>query len=206
MANTDVSRLLGEMWRNASPKEKAPYVEEELRERAVYKKDIARFKANQAQLDEEGRTSHEDVQRMNKAPTDAREGEETGGSFEEALKVPSNVASNEQAQRFYQEYRTDQIAPVASTDSHSLHEHQAPSFDPYAGSQYSARRHPPVGTVTFTLSDGELPPVLTRGASSDSMHSAGYAQPLPPPYDSEEYAFRSRYFNSEGPRYYAQHP
>mmetsp|Transcript_42533 Transcript_42533/g.102862 ORF Transcript_42533/g.102862 Transcript_42533/m.102862 type:complete len:104 (+) Transcript_42533:31-342(+) len=34
MSNTDVSRLLGEMWRNASPRERSPYVEQEERERA----------------------------------------------------------------------------------------------------------------------------------------------------------------------------
>lgn len=32
MNNTDISRLLGEMWRNLNEDEKKPYVEEELRE------------------------------------------------------------------------------------------------------------------------------------------------------------------------------
>ena len=32
MNNTDISRLLGEMWRNARKDEKRPYVEEELQE------------------------------------------------------------------------------------------------------------------------------------------------------------------------------
>lgn len=45
MSNTDVSRLLGEMWRNARPAERDPYVEEELKERAIYKAAIAKFKS-----------------------------------------------------------------------------------------------------------------------------------------------------------------
>ena len=58
MSNTDVSRLLGEMWRNASPKETAPYREQELLERAIYNKDIKKFKAEQARLDADSRISH----------------------------------------------------------------------------------------------------------------------------------------------------
>ena len=32
MNNTDISRLLGEMWRNACEQEKRPYIEKELKE------------------------------------------------------------------------------------------------------------------------------------------------------------------------------
>ena len=34
MNNTDISRLLGEMWRNASPQDKGPYIQAELKESA----------------------------------------------------------------------------------------------------------------------------------------------------------------------------
>ena len=51
MNNTDVSRLLGEMWRNSSEEKKAPYVQQELHERAMYKVDIAKWRAEQAQDD-----------------------------------------------------------------------------------------------------------------------------------------------------------
>lgn len=46
MSNTDVSRLLGEMWRNASDKEKAPYREQEEKERAAYNATIKKWKAD----------------------------------------------------------------------------------------------------------------------------------------------------------------
>jgi HMG (high mobility group) box len=61
MSNTDVSRLLGEMWRNACAKERAPYVEEEEKERAIYKDQIKKFKEEQAKLDAASRTSHNSV-------------------------------------------------------------------------------------------------------------------------------------------------
>mmetsp|Transcript_16017 Transcript_16017/g.24044 ORF Transcript_16017/g.24044 Transcript_16017/m.24044 type:complete len:427 (-) Transcript_16017:189-1469(-) len=44
MNNTDISRLLGEMWRNAHEEEKRPYVEEELKERNKYKKEISKWR------------------------------------------------------------------------------------------------------------------------------------------------------------------
>lgn len=141
MANTDVSRLLGEMWRNATPLEKRPYVETEKRERAVYKKDIARFREEQAKKDAESRTSHESVQRMREQPVQAND--EAHPNAEDA-----DAASNQHA-RFYEAYHPEQIAPVASSDSHSLHELRAPQYDPYFGPQYSSRRHPPVGTGKF---------------------------------------------------------
>ncbi|KAG7347011.1 HMG high mobility group box-containing protein [Nitzschia inconspicua] len=59
MGNTDVSCLLGEMWRNASPSEKAPYVEEELKERAEYKEKIQKFREQQATLDAATRIPHQ---------------------------------------------------------------------------------------------------------------------------------------------------
>lgn len=61
MGNTDVSRLLGEMWRNASAAERAPYVEQEQRERAAYKDRIKKWREEQAKLDTASRTSHHAV-------------------------------------------------------------------------------------------------------------------------------------------------
>ena len=139
MSNTDVSRLLGEMWRNASKRERAPFCEQEERERAIYKRDIARFRAEQARLDAASRTSHHNVQQMGDYPMQPRE-EDRQARAEEA------PDGNHLTQRSFEEYRTDQIAPVNSNDSHSLHEYRVPHYDPYAISHYSSRNHPPVGT------------------------------------------------------------
>lgn len=61
MNNTDVSRLLGEMWRGHSEKERSPYKEEEERERAVYKRNVAEFRARQARLDAASRIPHSSI-------------------------------------------------------------------------------------------------------------------------------------------------
>jgi len=44
MRNTEISRVLGEMWKEASDEMKSPHVEREARERAKYKLDIARWR------------------------------------------------------------------------------------------------------------------------------------------------------------------
>ena len=53
MKNTEVSRHLGEMWRNASDEEKKPYIEKEIEEREKYKVATAKWKKeNEAQMEE----------------------------------------------------------------------------------------------------------------------------------------------------------
>ena len=59
ISNTDVSRLLGEIWRNASDAEKAPYVEPEIVERNKYKEMTKKWREEKAQMDVAARTSHE---------------------------------------------------------------------------------------------------------------------------------------------------
>jgi hypothetical protein len=63
MSNTDVSRLLGEMWRNASELERRPYVEQEEFERAAYNETIKKWREKQAQIDVTSRTSHRAVKK-----------------------------------------------------------------------------------------------------------------------------------------------
>lgn len=124
VANTDVSRLLGEMWRNASHKEKAPYREEELRERAVYKENIQRFRDGQARKDAASRTSHQAVQgyrHSSSAPDYSQRSYSTSmnssfetlrlDSFDETLKQ-SSYRSHSQYNNSYLPYR--QTYPMLS--------------------------------------------------------------------------------------------
>ena len=62
LKNTDVSVLLGAMWRNASEEEKAPFQEQELRERVIYKENIKKFKDDLTRVDAATRTRHQSVQ------------------------------------------------------------------------------------------------------------------------------------------------
>jgi hypothetical protein len=64
LSNTDVSMLLGEEWRNATAKEKEPYVGQEERERAIYNEKIKTFREEEAKVDAASRTSHKSVQKM----------------------------------------------------------------------------------------------------------------------------------------------
>ena len=69
MSNTDISRLLGEMWRNASPEERRPYREQEEKERAVYKAEIAKWRADQARIEQERALA---MPAASTAPTESR--------------------------------------------------------------------------------------------------------------------------------------
>jgi HMG (high mobility group) box len=60
MKNTEVSRLLGEMWRAASDDEKRPHVEKEKEEREKYKVAIADWRTdNDLRLEKERKTQAE---------------------------------------------------------------------------------------------------------------------------------------------------
>ena len=56
--NTDISRLLGEAWRNMSEAEKLPYVEKEKIERSEYKEKMKQWKERRDREDAAAKTSH----------------------------------------------------------------------------------------------------------------------------------------------------
>jgi hypothetical protein len=58
LSNTDISRLLGAMWRQATELEKREYVDDELRERAEYNKRTKIFREEQKHQDALNRTNH----------------------------------------------------------------------------------------------------------------------------------------------------
>ena len=72
MSNTDISRLLGEMWRNASPEERRPYREQEEKERAVYKAEIAKWRADQARIEQERALAMPTTSSVSSATTESR--------------------------------------------------------------------------------------------------------------------------------------
>jgi len=64
MKNTEVSQVLGEMWRNASDEEKRPHMEIEERERAKYKIQIAKWNEEKKARDEAQKKAQEEQQRQ----------------------------------------------------------------------------------------------------------------------------------------------
>ena len=128
MSNTDVSRLLGEMWRNASPADRAPYVEQEVLERAQYKKDIQKFREKQEKLDEESFKKQKAVQKAQKPPPQASQtfehlhyghfnsygatmGGRQYGNVPEHVQVPRPPQQYPQAYSLYQQ----QFPPIPGT-------------------------------------------------------------------------------------------
>ena len=140
MSNTDVSRLLGEMWRNASPKERAPYVEQEERERAVYKKAIASWRSEQAKLDAASRTSHRSVQQLVDHSPQAYQYAVDDNSHQRVQRLSDHMP------HAYEGHRS-QIAGASSHDDSISppREYGLPHVDHY-GAQYSSRGHPAVGS------------------------------------------------------------
>ena len=76
MSNADISRLLGEVWRNASVVEKRPFLEREEVERKIYKAKMEAWKNDQklqkslkklASVDHQ--TGHDDQQRQDTTPS-----------------------------------------------------------------------------------------------------------------------------------------
>lgn len=57
LKNTDISRILGNMWRDASEEEKRPYVEKEKAEREQYKIEMEKWKKEHAAKQEAERAS-----------------------------------------------------------------------------------------------------------------------------------------------------
>ena len=58
LKNTEVSRLLGEMWRNASDEERRPHIEKEKVERAKYKKAMAKWRTEFEEKQQAQREAH----------------------------------------------------------------------------------------------------------------------------------------------------
>ena len=120
MGNTDVSRLLGEMWRNASEAERRPYVEQELIERAEYNETIKKFREQQPQLDAESRTSHRVVKKI----AESRQLAHQPGylSYEPLLTFePLRIHSADEAAT-----RADEHAMM---NAHLIHQHYEPHAD-----------------------------------------------------------------------------
>lgn len=62
MKNTEVSRLLGDLWRNTPEEEKRPYIEKEKAEREIYKINMAEWRKEfDAKQEEERKAQHQQL-------------------------------------------------------------------------------------------------------------------------------------------------
>eukprot|EP00934_Nitzschia_sp_Nitz4_P003360 Nitzschia sp. Nitz4//scaffold4_size323378//67028//67977//NITZ4_000630-RA/size323378-snap-gene-0.443-mRNA-1//-1//CDS//3329553309//3350//frame0 len=188
MGNTDVSRLLGEMWRNLGPKEKAPYREQELKERNVYKENIKKFRDDQARQDAASRTSHQSVQGGYRQPV--REYSPNRNSY------PSPVRNTT-----FEPLRVDSFDDHPSRKSHHSYHHHSASYPSY-------RHTPNPFEMRYHHRSSEFQeeplPLTSRPSVAPAYHileeddlSGGHA--LGVPYSARSFAYPESM--SSGPHY-----
>ena len=142
MSNTDVSRLLGEMWRNSRASEKSPYEEEELRERHKYKEEMKRWREQKAKFDAASRTSHQTVKHIGEKQSRIDRGasvEEHGEPYSmfEPLAVGETLPISDQS--VFRTYRN----PIGdATNRHPARRSNYLESDPSKDEPRPARRYP----------------------------------------------------------------
>jgi HMG (high mobility group) box len=138
MRNTEVSRKLGDLWRNASEEERAPHIEKEKGEREKYKSLIAEWRKEHEEKMEE--------QKKAQAKAQAEHAAQLAGMYNAAT---ANVTSNEQEQTQYN------YPPGGYGDAHVMqqqpqymgqHQHQA-----HASLYGYASSYPPYGSMPCKL-------------------------------------------------------
>ncbi len=147
--NSDISRLLGEHWRRASPEEKAPFLERELIERKHYKAKMERYKCDQKYL--RAMASDQKVKK----------------SFAPKVNITRKLPSATMKER-YDDQRQDEVS-VARGEGNSVRYAPAPNinefgaFYPVEGAYY--RFPSPYGYNRGGMSPPPLPPTEEKTSS-----------------------------------------
>jgi HMG (high mobility group) box len=179
MNNTDISRLLGEMWRAADASEKEPYVESEKVERAMYNESIANWREEQAQLDAASRTSHHSVQHSAAVKKQRRE-TELDVSRDTALSHSASAAGSVDRRIF---------RPYSGSGHPIENKHYRPDHHKYPSTYHpsdSARAHN--SKKDASTYHNSVPPARSYHTESTDMNS--FSGPHQVAY----------------PRHYSQHP
>lgn len=168
------------MWRNASPAEKASYVQSELEERAAYKEEIQKFREKQASLDAAARITHQSavhghqMYQQQEQKTTAK----TYPSFERPNRSsPSNITF----EHFNIETLNDE--PSSKQSAFRLHpsqQYHRPSYHP--SEYYFPESYPQVTWSALSIDEADPLPVMPlRGqpqyqpasqGSSDDFHTS----------------------------------
>jgi HMG (high mobility group) box len=185
MSNTDVSRLLGEMWRNASDDERQPYVDEEQVERANYNERIKEWREEQGKIDASTRKSHHSVPKIQRNESS------------------ESKQSNEKRSRYDASYARSAMADARSSRSYSVQQDRN-VFRPYDGmydnrnvnmsphdtawnTQHHHHHRPhayypynyPKMTPTLTMPNQEEHPSLLHSSSLSTDSSRGNSESTP---------------------------
>ena len=177
------------MWRNASPAERAPFVEEEEKQRAAYKEEIKKFRETQASVDAASRTSHHMVQQTQQPVYRGT------SSFEPFPRVHSIEEAVQKVDRSFTNYHPEDYSPDP------IHRHPQTNVakgGPYANYRSYENEHPPYRPRRV------LPTSATRGAypfrpypTGPPSSQAAYSPDSPQGRSEEgdQYPTVSRYFD-----------
>lgn len=202
MRNTEVSRILGEMWKNASDAERNPHIDREATERAKYKVAIAKWRK-------------EDIVR--------KEAEKKAQAEQAKYTPPPNPPSN------YPSYANNNTPPEAQyyppatqqpppqyPDSNQYYSYGHPPRGPYSNymnppsypssSQHPQSHHPPGPPASYYGYSPSAPPHMAPNSypKTESPDSPPNSNSYPPPsYPPSQDNYGGYYDNSQG---YAQPP
>jgi hypothetical protein len=195
-SNTDISRLLGEMWRNASPLERSPYVEQEEKERAVYKDQTKLWRDKQAKEDVASRSSHHMVHQTQRLSME-------GNSFDPFMRVHSVEEAIQKADRSFASF-----AAPEDLDSDLMRRSQpdglnAKAYHSFRSYENDVQVYRPHAEVRHPAPSRSYPfrPYPTMG---DRAHAPVNYSPAPLPeegrphhegQETERYPTTSRYFD-----------
>lgn len=180
------------MWRNASQAERAPYVDQEEKERAVYKEQTKEWREKQAKADAATRTSHHVVQQIQRPVYHGT------SSFDPFLRVHSVEEAVKEADRSFASYQLEEYSPDLMPRHVQSNAVKPGPFPPYRSHE---NEHPPYRQRRV------LPTSATRGAYPFRPYPAGppstpatYSPESPPgnrEESCEQYATTSRYFDRQ---------
>lgn len=220
MSNTDVSQLLGELWRNATEEEKAPYREKELKERSAYKEVIKKWRAEQAKQEVVAHgTSRSSAQQQAKKTKKKTPPNLMEPPMIATAPAPSGMMTSldhlykdpilEDAPHGSASSSTNRPAFRASPPYGYTHQQHHPPYrySPYRGSNYfHAEAYHPAATWPFedildqadetnNHNNDPLPVVPTRMPPPQTSHDDYPVTGAPATTGGGQYSYRSSYFS-----------
>lgn len=183
LKNTDISRVLGDMWRKTSDEEKRPHLERESREREKYKEDMSQWKEEQQVRKKAEMKVHNDKQLVVETEHDLRfDHPQTIHQQQQNVKQehnhpghPSNLflpipptpcrASGQSQQDIYTNY-------FSREDSDGWHSPPPPSTQNESANPYNPHT-PHIATTSPTISSSAFP-TTTISSSSDNQEPMNY--------------------------------
>jgi HMG (high mobility group) box len=131
LKNTEISRLLGEMWRNASEEDKRPHVNREMQERTLYKVAIAEWRADFDVKQEAQKKAHAEQMLAN---SNAYAAAVASAGYAPPVFAPTGMQQSEQQPHPFP-HTTHVGAPMQFSDPNQYR--QAPTMNP-GGFMYQA--------------------------------------------------------------------